>query len=304
MQDTSNAPRHCRWAFLLLLFAGASVLAADDPAFSPQPVAVNQVGFETDRPKRFTAPKAADGTPFSIRSVAGGEALFNGEVRGGIGDFSAYKPEDSNDRYLIELTGAAPAASDPFLVRSDLYREQFWQSAVDFLIDSRSAVGTHPSAFGGCPWRDGTYYDAIVPALTLFYLADPERIAAMPRQIDWEADKKRVTASDFKFDDRDPGAKGFMNSVRAYYDLEPPAADAPDVVKLIHWGAGLYLVNPLTHDPSKDPDKWKVHTQTVEQVAYVLWAWPVLKQWLPESFYQRARDFCFGHWKPSLAISP
>lgn len=304
MQNTSNAPGHCRWAFLLLLFAGAPVLAADDPAFGPQPVAVNQVGFETERPKRFTAPKAADGTPFSIRSVAGSEALFKGEVRGGIGDFSAFKPEDSNDRYLIELTGAAQAASDPFLVRSDLYREQFWQSAVDFLIDSRSAVGTHPSAFGGCPWRDGTYYDAIVPALTLFYLADPERIAAMPRQIDWEADKKWVTAPDFKFDDRDPGAKGFTNSVRAYYDLEPPAADAPDVVKLIHWGAGLYLVNPLTHDPSKDPDKWKVHTQTVEQVAYVLWAWPVLKQWLPESFYQRARDFCFGHWKPSLAISP
>jgi hypothetical protein len=139
--------------------------------------------------------------------------------------------------------------------------------------------------------------------LTLFYLADPKRVEAMPRQIDWEADKKRVMSPDFKFNDKDPGAKWFMDSVRAYYDLEPPAADAPDVVKLIHWGAGFYLVNPLTHDPSKDPDKWKVHPQTVEQMAYVLWAWPVLKQWLPESFYERVRDFVFGNWRPSREIS-
>jgi hypothetical protein len=48
----------------------------------------------------------------------------------------------------------------------------------------------------------------------------------MPRQIDWEADKKRVTAPDFVFDERDPGAKGFMKSVKAYYELEPPAAGA------------------------------------------------------------------------------
>lgn len=289
---------------LLLALGVAPSLAAEDPALSEQPIAVNQVGYETVNPKRFTAPKAADGTRFSVRPAGGGDALFQGEIRGNVGDFSAFKPEDSTGKFVVELEGATKATSDPFLIRSDLFREQFWQSAVDFLIDSRSAVGTHPSAFGGCPWRDGTYYDAIVPALTLFYLADPKRIEGMPRQIDWEADKKRVTSPDFKFDDNDPGGKWFMDSVRAYYDLEPPAADAPDVVKLIHWGAGMYLVNPLTHDPSKDPDKWKVHAQTVEQISYVLWAWPVLKKWLPESFYQRARDFAFGNWRPSLGISP
>jgi hypothetical protein len=271
-----------------------------------QPLAVNQVGFETARPKRFTAPKAPDGTPFMVRSAKGGDSLFRGQIQGGVGDFSAFKPGDSSDHFLIEVKGADPAVvtSDPFLIRSNLYQEQFWQTAVDFLNDSRSAVGTHASAFGGCPWRDGTYYDTIIPALVMFYLADPALVQSMPKQIDWAADKARVTAPDFKFDDRDPGAKGFMNSVRAYYDLEAPAADAPDVIKLIHWGAGFYLVNPLTHDPSKDPDKWKVHPQTVEQVAYVVWAWPVLRQWLPESFYKRCRDFVFGNWKPSLGISP
>jgi len=279
-------------------------IAPGDPVLSEQPIAVNQVGYETGSPKRFTAPKAADGTKFSVRLAAGGPPLFSGEIRGNIGDFSAFKPEDSTDPFVVELDGSSNATSDPFLIRSDLFREQFWQSAVDFLIDSRSALGTHPSAFGGCPWRDGTYYDAIIPALVMFYLADPERVNAMPRQIDWAAEKARVMSPDFKFNDKDPGAKWLMNSVRAYFELEPPAADAPDVVKLIHWGAGYYLVNPLTHDPSGDPDKWKVHPQTVEQMAYVLWAWPALKQWLPESFYQRVRDFVFGNWRPSREISP
>lgn len=289
---------------VLLAVGHSPGFAAEDPALSEQPIAVNQVGYETGHTKRFTAPKAADGTVFLVRPAEGGSRLFQGKIRGNVGDFSAFKPEDSTARFVVELEGPSKVTSDPFLIRSDLFREQFWQAAVDFLIDSRSAVGTHPSAFGGCPWRDGTYYDAIVPGLTLFYLADPKRIEAMPRQIDWEADKKRVTSPDFKFDDKDPGGKWFMDSVRSYYDLEPPAPDAPDVVKLIHWGAGMYLVNPLTHDPSKDPDKWKVHPQTVEQISYVLWAWPVLKKWLPESFYQRARDFAFGNWRPSLGVSP
>jgi hypothetical protein len=301
-----NLPEMSRHRLLLpILLSGglAPVVAATDPALGTQPIAVNQVGYESARSKRFTAPRAPEGTAFLLRPAEGGEALFRGEIRGGIGDFSAFQPKDSHTRFVIELEVAATPASDPFLIQPDLYREQFWQTAVDFLIDTRSAVGTHASAYGGSPWRDGTYYDAIIPSLVLFYLADPKGVEAMPRQIDWKADKKRVTAPDFAFTDKDPGGKGFMNSVRSYYDLEPTAANAPDVVKLIHWGAGFYLVNPLTHDPSKDPDKWKVHPQTVEQVAYVVWAWPALKKWLPESFYQRCRDFCFGYWKPSLSVS-
>ncbi len=269
-------------------------------------IAVNQVGYETLKPKRFTAPLSPDGTEFSLRAANAPAVFFSGKIQGGIGNFSAFRPKESATRYVIEVRGGSlkDGISDPFLIRPNLYQEQFWQAAADFLIDSRSAVGTHPSAYGGSSWRDGTYYDAMIPSLVLFYLADPKRAEAMPKQIDWAADKKRVSAPDFKFNGKDPGAKGFMKPVLAYYELEAPAADAPDVVKMIHWGAGFYLVNPQTHDPSKDPDKAKIHAQTVEQVAYVVWAWPALKQWLPESFYQKCRDFCFANWTPSLGISP
>ena len=269
-------------------------------------IAVNQVGYESSKPKRFSAPLSPDGTQFSIRAAADQKVFHQGVIRGGIGDFSAFRPEDSTTHYIIELHGAPlkDGTSDPFLIRTHLYREQFWQPAVDFLIDSRSVVATHPSAYGGCPWRDGTYYDAIIPSLVMFYMANPDSILAMPRQIDWAAEKAKVTNSDFKFDAKNPCAEGVMDAVRNYYQLEPPKANAPDVVKLIHWGVGYYLMHPETQDPSGDPDKKKIHSQTVEQVAYVVWAWPVLKQWLPESFYVKCRDFCFENWKPSLAIDP
>jgi hypothetical protein len=267
-------------------------------------IALNQVGYESAGPKRFTAPISGDGTPFLVRAADGEKPLYQSVVRGNIGDFSGFDAPPG--RYVVEVRGGAlaPGISDPFLIRPGFYQDMFWQPAVDFLIDSRSAVGTHPSAYGGCPWRDGAYYDAVIPALVLFHLADPARIAAMPRQIDWEAEKKRVLSPDFRFNDKDPGARGFMKSVAAYYQLDPPAADAPDVVKLVHWGAGFYLVNPVTRDPSKDPDKSRIHAQTVEQVAYVVWAWPFLKQWLPESFYQKCLGFVFANWTPSLGVSP
>ena len=270
-------------------------------------IAINQIGYATGYAKRFTAPLTADGTPFIVRLADGTEPLYRGEIRGGIGDFSTFRPAESARRYVVTVEGGAlrPGVSDPFLIRSNLWQEQFWQPAVDFLIDTRSVVGTHPSAFGGCPWRDGTYYDAVLPSLVLFYLADPARIESMPRQIDWAADKKRVLDPAFVFDAKNPQSAGVMKAVAGYYnELEAPAANAPDVIKLLHWGAGYYLMKPITTDPSGDPDKAKIHAQTVEQIAYIVWAWPVLKQWLPQSFYDRCRDFTFANWTPSLGINP
>jgi hypothetical protein len=98
-----------------------------------------------------------------------------------------------------------------------------------------------------------------------------------------------------------------MMAVRRYYtELEPPKAGAPDVVQLIHWGLGYYLVNPATRDPSADPLPRQIHSQTVEQFSFLLYAWPQLKEWLAQSFYDRCRDFAFEQWKKTglLAVDP
>ncbi|MGB1875111.1 MAG: hypothetical protein ACPHNY_09000 [Akkermansiaceae bacterium] len=268
-------------------------------------IGLNQVGYLTTRPKRFTAPLSGDGTEFTIQD--GDTILYRGKIKDGIGDFSAFQPADSETRYTITLHGGdlKNNTSKPFLIRENLAQEQYWQAATDFLNDVRSVTGTHPSAYGGCAFRDGTYYDAIVPALVKFYLADQTFVDAMPRQIDWQAEKARVMAADFPFDANNPCSGGVMEATRNYYQLDPPKAEAPDVVKLIHWGAGYILMKPNGRDPSSSKDRaGHIEPQTVEQVAYVLWAWPALKKWLPQSFYEQCRDFCFKHWRGSLKVSP
>jgi hypothetical protein len=287
------------------LYSEISANLSPDFDLTSHLVALNQIGYATSSPKRFTAPLSADGTPFTIRHADAADVLHRGEINGQIGDFSSFHPQESPRHYVIEIQGGdlKSTVSDAFLIRPDILREQYWQPAVDFLIDTRSVIGTHPSAFGGCPWRDGNYYDAIIPSLVLLYLADPEHITAQPKQIDWESDKERVLDPHFKFDARNPESDGVMEAVVRYYtELEPPSPDAPDLVKLIHWGAGFYLMKPVTKDPMGDPEPAQIHSQTVEQISYVVWAWPVLKQWLPQSFYDRCRDFCFENWDKSLTI--
>jgi hypothetical protein len=298
--------RHLRSAARIL--AAIAILATRGGAEidrTVHPLAINQIGYSTEAPKRFTAPLSPDGTPFIIRLADSRDILHRGEIRSHIGDFTGFRPAESARHFVIEVRGGElkPAISEPFLIRPDLLQEQYWQPAIDFLIDSRSVTGTHPSAFGGCPWRDGNYYDAIIPSLVLLHLADPARIKAMPRQIDWAADKARMLDPTFAYDAKNPESGGVMEAVTKYYsELEPPSPDAPDVVKLIHWGAGFYLMKPATKDPMGDPEPRQIHAQTVEQVSYVIWAWPALKQWLPQSFYDRCRDFCFANWEKSLAI--
>ncbi len=139
------------------------------------------------------------------------------------------------------------------------------------------------------------------------WLADRAFLEALPRQIDWHAEKARALAPDFPFDADNKHSEGVMEAVRRYFnEIEPPAADAPDVVKMMHWGLGYYLVKPVSQDPSRDPLPAQIHSQTVEMFAYVLYAWPELKTWLPQSFYDRCRDFAFAHCGVSglLKVSP
>jgi hypothetical protein len=298
-------------ARLLPLLLVGSAFAAPS-ALAPAPVvALNQVGFLTGQPKRFTAPLSPDGTAFTVRRADDAAPLFTGRIAGRIGDFTAFQPKDSAVRYVVALAAAGdqPAVtSDPFLISPKLWQEQFWQPAVDFMVDIRCVTGTHPSAYGGGAYRDSTYYSFEAPSLILLHQAAPEIVDAMPRQIDWAADKARVLAPDFPFDPKNPESDGTLEAARRYYtDLAPPAAAAPDVVKLIHWSLGYILMRPASRDPSEhhEPQR-RIHGQHVEQFAYLFAHWPQLARWLPESFRAQCHAFAFANWESSglLAIDP
>lgn len=265
----------------------ALVLPGAAPPRSVVPLLVNQAGYDTESPKRFTAPTLPDGTPFTV--VQAGKPIFRGTVQRGVGDLTPVK------QGKVVVIQAAGLTSDPFEIAPLLPLRASLDPALRFFVDNRSLVGTHPSAYGGCAWRDGTYYSYEVPSLVMLYLANPSFFDQAKREVRWEplaADFKPVAAR---------GDAGALEAARAYFaQLEPPKPAAPDLVKLIHWGVGWSCVKPESEDPSGDPKGRQVHPQTVEQLAFFLYAWPQLSRWLPESLYQRARALAEKHWRRAV----
>ncbi len=222
-------------------------------------VLLNQSGFDDASPKRFTAPNVADGTAFVIRAVAEEEALYRGTVTNWIGDFTSFVPGDDREYEVV----IGEKVSVPFRVGPWWLERVTYQGAVDFMMDSRHYVGTYRGirswSYG---WRDDHAFGWELNTLVPQWLSNPSAYTRMPRQIRYEAPKN-------------PALWG---------RLDPPAENAPDIVKLIHWGADVIVTQELTHEFMK------------AQLAYFLEAWPTLSEYLPEQNYRVVSDFAFAHW--------
>jgi hypothetical protein len=228
------------------------------------PIYLNQSGFNLGKPKRFTAPMLPDGTRFEIRPAKGGAALFKGTISKNIGDFSEFNPQ-SNDEFVI---AAGDKTSVPFRIGHWWLERVSYQNAVNFMIDSRHYVGNvRVPCKGSFGWRDDHHFGWELHTLVPQYLSNPTAFERMPRQIKYEA----------------------PTNAKLWGQLQPPNADAPDIVKLIHWGADVIVTQELTHEHLK------------AQLAYFLYAWPVLQAYLPAQNYQVVRDFAFAKWSEAKA---
>ena len=223
------------------------------------PIYLNQSGCKTGKPKRFTAPTLADGTPFQVRPAGSSEALFKGVIRGNKGDFSAFEPGDDRE-YVVAAGGLV---SVPFRIAPFWFERTIYQNAVNFMIDSRHYVGNDRNRCNGSfGWRDDHHFGWELHSLVPQYLSNPSAYERMPRQVKYEKPKDR----------------------RLWGALEPYKDDAPDIVKLIHWGADVIVTQNVTHEHLK------------AQLAYFLYAWPVLEPWLPKQNYDAVAAFTFKNW--------
>lgn len=223
------------------------------------PLYLNQSGFNLSKPKRFTAPTLADGTKFIVRPAKGGSALAQGTLKDHIGDFTSFDPEGA-DEFVVEAGGLV---SVPFRIGQWWLERVSYQGAVDFMIDSRHYVGNDTQVCrGSFGWRDDHHFGWELHTLVLQYLSNPSAYERMPRQV------RYVKPSDPKL----------------WGALEPPAQNAPDLVRLIHWGADVIVTQKLGHEHLK------------AQLAYFLYAWPALEAWLPAQNYKVVRDYAFATW--------
>ena len=270
-------------------------------------VFVNQIGYQIGAPMRGTAPTVPDNTPFTLTATNSTNALLSGVVLGHRADFSAFAPARPGPYLLRVWLTNQTLVSDPFLVATNLLAARMIPPAVEFMVDSRSAVGTHPSAYGGCPWRDGTYYSFEIPSLIYLLLNFPDTIRSLPQEVNYETEKAKVLAPAFTNTYVALAeSTGFLEALRRYYTSNAPPlkTNTPDAVQGLHFGLGVTLERPATKDPSGDPRPQQIHAQTVEWCAFFLHAWPQLRQWLPDAFYHRVHDFAFTQWTNSAPNDP
>lgn len=289
----------------VLLLSVRQVAAQDSAMIKPVQhwVCVNQTGYNMNAPKRFTVPTAMEETvEFYITPEAKETVLYKGVARNGTGDFTDFRPADGNLRYTIHVRGGKlrDGVSYPFRIAPYLIEKEGLQPSVWFMNDSRSVTGTHHSAYGGCPWRDGTYYSYEIPSLIWMYLSNPAVYEAMPSTISYDSLKRMVLAPGFSLV-KSPNDETALTSARKYFTtVEKPTGDRiPDIMMDLHWGIGYYLVNPETKDPSKGETlPRQLHPQTLAQFAYFLYAYPWLTKWFSHDFYKQVLAFTRKNWEP------
>jgi hypothetical protein len=232
-------------------------LPEDADASIPK-IYLNQSGFNLGKPKRFTAPTLPDGTAFGVYRAGLDEAFFTGSIEGNRGDFSDFNPTDGAD-YVVRAGGHT---SVPFTVGLWQLERITYQNAVNFMIDSRHYVGNYTERCrGSFGWRDDHHFAWALRTLVPQYLSNPAAYERMPKQVHYETPKKGLWGA-----------------------LEPYADDAPDMVKLIHWGADVTVTRKTTHEFLKG------------ELAYFLYAWPLLQKWLPQQNYDVVLSFVKENW--------
>jgi len=218
---------------------------------------LNQSGFNLGKSKRFTAPTVEAGTVFQVLNKRTGKVEFEDEIVEHIGDFSEFNP-DSVDEYVVK---AGEHESFPFRIGHWWLERVTYENAVAFMDQSRHYFGNHKKTCkGSFGWRDDHHFAWELTTLVPQYLSNPSAYDRMPKNI--------------RYEQRD----GFNGA------LEPFKENAPDIVKLIHFGADVLVTQKLKHAFLK------------EQLAFFVYAWPALEQWLPRQNYTAVRDYVFSVW--------
>ncbi|MEK6481504.1 discoidin domain-containing protein [Catalinimonas sp. 4WD22] len=235
-------------------------------AYDPQPVFVNQVGYDQAKTKRFTAPLAKEGTSFSIVKEGEEQASFEGTIQSHIGDFSEFKPDAWGSYQVIVQGEAHSGRSVPFWIADGLIEQVSYQPAINFMVDVRCWFGdsqnyTPTDESADCPnlgvaWRDSHQFSFEIPSLLNLYFANPSAFSTerMPVQ-------------------------GMYLGVR-----EELPENTPEIIRLIYWAVDIYLRGEVNH------------TLLKEQLAYFLYAYPYLDEYIPQTVYEEARDYLFPIW--------
>lgn len=237
----------------------------DSSALDVKKVLVNQSGFNLNRPKRFSAPTLSATAPFTVIDQSTKQVVFSGALNNHVGDFSEFNPLSSND-FAVVVEGEE---SFPFRIGVNWMERVTYRNMVDFMLGARHFVGTtdeiRPLSW---EWRDGDFFNWAEQSLVSLYLSNPAAFDRMEQTVQY------VPNDSFPKEYHGMWGK-----------LEPYAANTPDIVQLIHWDADVKISQGLEHEMQK------------AELAYFLYAWPYLKQWLPQQNFDKVYSYLKDKWE-------
>ena len=237
----------------------------DSTALDVKKILVNQSGYNINRPKRFSAPSLQATSTFWIIDQATGEIVYKGNMIDHVGDFTDFNPKSGNE-FLVKIGNEE---SFPFRIGVNWMERVTYRNMVDFMIGARHYVGTtdeiRPLSW---EWRDGDFFNWAEQSLVSLYLSNPAAFIRMEQTIQYVPNESFPTEYRGKW-----GA------------LDPYADNTPDIVQLIHWDADVKISQGLEHEMQK------------AELAYFLYAWPYLKQWLPQQNFDLVYAYLKVIWE-------
>lgn len=241
-----------------------------DPVYTPGAggsdeiaVLVNQIGYDTGKPKRASVPNAVDGMSFKVVNKETGETAFSGQVADGVAEFTTLDTDTDTEFYIV----CGPAQSYDFTIGIDLIQRRSVKNALAFMSETRAdefCVGK-----AGIGWRDSHQFSFELNGMVLQYMANPSLYDNLPR--------------------------GIIETATCEYP-ELRTQDEPDLVWLIQFAAQRYY--DWGHNDGK-----KLHMLTKEQLAYFLYLYPEISEYVPEETYIAIRDYTISVWGENAVSS-
>lgn len=192
----------------------------------------------------------------SFNVKKGTTVVYTGTVNGNIGDFSGFNPATDPGEYYIECAGKT---SVNFSIGPYWMQRVSVEDAMQFMIQSRSDTFCWGTA--GVGWRDSHQFSFEMNSLALMYMSNPALFERLPYTVN---------------------ASGCE-----YPELQTQTE--PDIIWLMKFAAKRYW-------DKKTVEGYNLHEMTKAQLAYFLYIYPEISQWVSSSFYQQIRDFAIQEW--------
>ena len=220
---------------------------------------LNQVGFDNDKPKLFTATNFPDNSVFTVKKVSDKAIVYSGVIKNQKGDFSSFKNTfDEEEEFYIVSEGVR---SYNFKVKNNLINKVSLPISLKFMEQSRQDTFSNANTTGYA-WRDGHQFSFELSSLVQQFMANPSY---------------------------------YDNSTRDCYKVneceytELQSQNEPNIIWLMKFAVTRYY-------------KWatensiKLHAFIKGELAYFLYIYPYISNYISNDFYTTIRDFTISQW--------